>query len=82
VTSIELDALPAEPFHERSSEIHAALLELTVRQRAAIALFYYLDMPVKEVADVMHCSEGTIKSTLSDARRRLRKLLEEGDYER
>lgn len=35
-----------------------------------------VDLPLSEVARVMGCSEGTVKSTLHDARERLRSLLE------
>lgn len=52
---------------------------LASRQRVAVELFYFMDLPLREVARVMNCSEGTVKSTLSDARRRLRAMLEEHD---
>ena len=60
-------------------DLAAALGRLTERQRLAITLHYYLGLPVAETADVMACSQGTVKSTLSDARSRLRALLGE-DY--
>jgi RNA polymerase sigma-70 factor (ECF subfamily) len=53
------------------------LRQLTQRQQLVISLFYYLDVPVAETAQIMGCSIGTEKSTLSDARRRLRTLLGE-----
>jgi RNA polymerase sigma-70 factor (ECF subfamily) len=53
------------------------LRQLTQRQQLVISLFYYLDVPVAETAQIMGCSIGTVKSTLSDARRRLRTLLGE-----
>lgn len=60
-------------------DLDAALAGLTQRQRLAVSLRYYLALPVTDVAQVLGCSEGTAKSTLSDARRRLRALLGE-DY--
>jgi RNA polymerase sigma-70 factor (ECF subfamily) len=60
-------------------DIDAALAKLTDRQRLAVNLRYFLDLPVADVGQVLGCSEGTAKSTLSDARRRLRELLGE-DY--
>jgi RNA polymerase sigma-70 factor (ECF subfamily) len=60
-------------------DLRAALLRLTERQRTAVALHYYLGLPVAEVAIVLACSAGTVKSTLADARTRLRSLLGE-DY--
>lgn len=52
-----------------------AIRLLSPRQRLAVSLHYYLDLPVAEVADAMSCSVGTVKSTLSDARTRLHELL-------
>jgi RNA polymerase sigma-70 factor (ECF subfamily) len=60
-------------------DLRAALGRLTPRQRTAVALHYYLGLPVADVADVLGCSAGTVKSTLSDSRHRLRALLGE-DY--
>lgn len=60
-------------------DLRAALARLTRRQRTAVALHYYLGLPVAEAAEVLGCSVGTVKSTLSDARRRLREELGE-DY--
>jgi RNA polymerase sigma-70 factor (ECF subfamily) len=37
----------------------------------AVELHYYLDLPVNDIAQVMRCSPGTVKSTLADARARL-----------
>ncbi len=57
-------------------DLRAAITHLSERQELAVALFYYLDLPVDEVAAAMGCSAGTVKSTLFDARHRLRDLLE------
>jgi RNA polymerase sigma-70 factor (ECF subfamily) len=60
-------------------DLRAALRKLTGRQRSAVTLHYYLGVPIADVAQVLACAEGTVKSTLSDARARLRGLLGE-DY--
>ncbi len=60
-------------------DMERALTRLTGRQRSAVALYYYLGLPVADVAAVMGCSAGTAKSTLADARQRLRRELGE-DY--
>jgi RNA polymerase sigma factor (sigma-70 family) len=52
---------------------------LSARQQLAVSLHYFLDLPVAEVAAVMGCSGGTVKSTLADARGRMRTQLGE-DY--
>lgn len=56
-------------------DIARAVKKLSPRQRLAIELYYYLDLTVTDVAEVMNCSSGTVKSTLSDARTRLRATL-------
>jgi len=56
-----------------------AITGLSGRQRLAVDCFYFVGLNVAETAAVMRCSEGTVKSTLSDARSRLRKLLEGRD---
>jgi RNA polymerase sigma factor (sigma-70 family) len=60
-------------------DLDAALAGLTQRQRLAVNLRYFLELTVADVAQVLGCSEGTAKSTLSDARRRMRAQLGE-DY--
>jgi RNA polymerase sigma-70 factor (ECF subfamily) len=58
-------------------DLERAIRALAPRQRMAVELHYLLDLDVLEVAEVMGCAEGTVKSTLHDARARLRTLLEE-----
>lgn len=58
--------------------IAAALAALPVRQRTAVVLRYYADLPEREVADVMGVSVGTVKSSVSRALERMRPLLAEG----
>lgn len=62
---------------ETSAAIWEALGKLTVEQRAAIVLRYYLDLSEAEMSARMDCPPGTIKSRLHTARHRLRKLLPE-----
>jgi RNA polymerase sigma-70 factor (ECF subfamily) len=53
-----------------------ALRQLTERQRLAVDCVYFVDLSVAEAAAVMRCSQGTVKSTLADARAKLRAILE------
>jgi RNA polymerase sigma-70 factor (ECF subfamily) len=52
-------------------DVRRALERLPRRQREAIALRYYLDLDVREVAAIMQVEEGTAKSTLARAREAL-----------
>ena len=57
-------------------DVEYAISRLPPRQRLAIDCFYFVGLSVADTALVMRCSEGTVKSTLSDARNRLKPLLE------
>jgi len=60
-------------------DVDRAIVRLASRQRMAVELFYFVGLSVREVADVMGIAEGTAKSTLADARERLRSYLRD-DY--
>jgi RNA polymerase sigma-70 factor (sigma-E family) len=55
----------------------AALRRLPPRQREAIVLRYYADLPESEIADVMGISRGTVKSTTARALAALGRILRE-----
>lgn len=57
-------------------EVIDAVGELPPRQRAAVYLRYWRDLPVAEVADLMGCTPGAVKRYLHIARKRLQGVLE------
>ncbi len=61
---------------EMTTDLLGVLRELPARQRAALVLRYFDDLSEAEVADVMGCSVGTVKSTTSRALGRLRREVE------
>lgn len=67
---------PAIPSDERI-DVEAAIRRLPGRQRLAVDCYYMAGLSVAETAAVMRCAEGTVKWTLSEARLRLRKLIED-----
>ena len=56
-------------------ELLTALAALPPRQRTAIVLRYFLDLPEAEVAAAMKCSLGTVKSTAARGLARLEQAL-------
>jgi DNA-directed RNA polymerase specialized sigma24 family protein len=51
--------------------------KLPPRQRDAVVLRYYEDLPEAEIARVLGCAVGTVKSQLSKARATLAAAMEE-----
>lgn len=71
---------PADPADralatERREQVRAALAALPPEQRAAVVLVDMEGYPVAEVAAILDCAEGTVKSRCSRARARLAMLL-------
>jgi RNA polymerase sigma factor (sigma-70 family) len=60
-----------------SAEVLAAVRQLPPKQRAAVALRYFEDKPVDEVAQVLDCSASTARVHLHRARQRLAETLGE-----
>lgn len=58
-----------------SLEIQNAMDFLEDDHRTIVTLFYYEDLKIKEIAEVLEIREGTVKSRLNRARGRLAKLL-------
>lgn len=54
-----------------ASELTDAIRSLPDGQRVAVALHYFDDLPIAEVADLLGVATGTVKSQLAAARRRL-----------
>jgi RNA polymerase sigma-70 factor (ECF subfamily) len=54
----------------------AAVVDLPERQRAAVYLTYWRDLPIAEVAELMGCRPGTVKRYLHLARSRLREVFD------
>jgi RNA polymerase sigma factor (sigma-70 family) len=59
-----------------AAAVRAALSRLRHRQRAAVFLRYYLDLPEAAIAQAMGCRPGTVKSMLNRALTTMREHLE------
>jgi RNA polymerase sigma-70 factor (ECF subfamily) len=62
----------------RSNEdeaLHAEISHLDLKQKTTIILYYFNGLSIKEIAKVMGCFEGTVKSRLHNARKKLKESL-------
>ncbi|WP_294375257.1 RNA polymerase sigma factor [uncultured Clostridium sp.] len=64
---------------EQSDMLHSEIEKLDVKQKTVIILYYFNELTIKEIAHVMGCFEGTVKSRLHSARRKLKKNLMRSD---
>jgi RNA polymerase sigma-70 factor (ECF subfamily) len=69
------DPIAAIHEHQLSSAVEKALRELTADQRAVVLLADIEERSYQEIADIMACSIGTVRSRLHRARMQLRKLI-------
>jgi RNA polymerase sigma-70 factor (ECF subfamily) len=60
---------------EREAAVRAALMRLPVQSRTILVLREYQALSYREIADALDIPLGTVKSRLSDARRRLKSEL-------
>ncbi|MGH3747366.1 MAG: sigma-70 family RNA polymerase sigma factor [Micromonosporaceae bacterium] len=60
--SVELVHMPA--LSADATAVRDAMSRLKPRQRAAVFLRYYLDLPETAIADALGCRKGTVKSLL------------------
>ncbi len=59
-----------------AEEVHHGMEELSVPHRDVLTLFFLNDLSIKEIAEVMGVSEGTVKSRLFYAKKALREAME------
>lgn len=61
---------------EHRDELFAVLGELPPRQRACVVLRYYEDLSIEQTAELLGCSEGTVKSNTARGLDALRQVME------
>jgi len=65
---------------EDAASIHQALREIGVKHREVLVLHFLEDLSVAEIATVVGCSEGTVKSRIHHAKRAMKEILSGGVY--
>ena len=64
----------------RDRELYGAIEKLPAKQRTVIVLYYFNQLSSREIAKVMGCMEGTVKSRLFTARKNLKRVLADEHY--
>ncbi len=72
-----LQPLEAVMQKQQDERVCQAVLKLPVKQRTVVVLYYFNGLSTKEIANVLHSMEGTVKSRLYTARRNLKEMLQE-----
>ena len=62
---------------EKSEDLFNAVMALPKKLRTVIHLFYYEDLPIKEIADMLNIRQSAVKTRLCRAREQLK--IELGD---
>lgn len=57
-------------------QVRLSLTSLPARFQTVLALHYMEGMPVTEIAEILQCSQGTVKSRLARGREKMRQQLE------
>jgi RNA polymerase sigma-70 factor (ECF subfamily) len=72
----------AEPSfaEEDSAALHEALNEIGLKHREVLVLHFLEDLSMAEIAKVVGCSEGTVKSRIYYAKKAMKQILIGGGY--
>jgi len=70
------------PFTEKRHQyLHLELQRLPAKYRSVIHLFYYEELSVEEIGQVLNRKPATVRTQLTRARELLRGMLKEEDYD-
>ena len=74
------DIAERPPFDsDERTVVWRAIANLPWRQRAAVVLRYYEDLPHEQIGELLRCSTGAVESLLSRAMSTLRRLIDRED---
>jgi RNA polymerase sigma-70 factor (ECF subfamily) len=65
---------------EDAAALHQALNEIGLKHREVLVLHFLEDLSLAEIAQVVGCSEGTVKSRIYYAKQALKQVLTGGKY--
>ena len=74
----ELASEPPEPVFDREEQqaLYQAVLALPEKYRTVVHLYYYEELPVREMAELLKLSQSAVTTRLSRARAKLKEQLE------
>lgn len=70
-------SIPAEE-NKDYTDLYTAIRKLPEKLRITIVLYYFEGMDIRSTAKVLKIPEGTVKSRLSQAKRKLKGVLDDG----
>ena len=79
--SVPLNEEIASAYSEESYELLDTVRQLPEKDRDAVYLYYYEEFTMKEIAGILGEREGTTRSRISRARKKLRAIMEGEDNE-
>ena len=65
----------AAPNKNENIDLLKAVMELPKKERTLIHLFYYEDMPVSDISQILKIKESAVKTRLFRARKKLKSML-------
>lgn len=68
-----------EPVREHYDELWDILQQMKEEYRLVVVLFYYDDLSIRDIAEVLNLPVGTVKSRLNRGKAVIRKALERGN---
>jgi RNA polymerase sigma-70 factor (ECF subfamily) len=78
----DFDEAQEPSFAEEDAEaVHQALSQLGIKHREVLVLHFLEDLSISEIANVVGCSEGTIKSRIHYAKHAMARILEGENHE-
>jgi RNA polymerase sigma-70 factor (ECF subfamily) len=70
---------PTYEMPDEAIEMWSVLRQLSSKQRAAVVLHYYADLPDRRIAEILGIGTATVRVHLTRGRRHLKRLLEDAD---
>jgi RNA polymerase sigma-70 factor (ECF subfamily) len=64
---------------EENQVLFQKVLKLSLKLREVIIFYYYEELSVEEIADLLSVNVNTVKTRLHRARKRLKRMLKGGD---